>query len=63
MSRAEELKLLNKRRVGVALALISIGVAYVFASLAIDSGSLFEYVATIFFLVLAIKYFVRAVRR
>ncbi len=44
------------------MCLIFVGIAYGFASLAIDSGNLIEYALTIFFFVWAIKSAVRAVR-
>lgn len=58
----EEQKLLNKRGVRTLVALAFIGIAYGFASLAIDSGSLFEYALTIFFLAWAIKSIIYAIR-
>ena len=44
------------------LAVISLVVAYGFASLAIDSGSLWEYLATIIFLWYSVHHAIRAVR-
>jgi type VI protein secretion system component VasF len=44
------------------LAVISVVVAYGFASLAIDSGSLWEYLAAIIFLWYAVHHAIRAVR-
>lgn len=58
----EEQKLLNKRGVRTLVALAFIGIAYGFASLAIDSGSLFEYALTIFFLAWATKSATRSFR-
>ena len=45
------------------MALIFLSIAYGFASLAIDSGSLIEYVLAIIFLVWGIKSTVRVLRR
>jgi hypothetical protein len=44
------------------VALAFIGLAYGFASLAIDSGNLLEYLVTLVFLWWAVKHAVRAVR-
>ena len=43
------------------MAVIFVGISYGFASLAIDSGNLIEYVLTIFFFVWAIKSGLRAI--
>ena len=60
--RSDEQKLLNNWWVKALLAIIFAGLAYGFASLAIDSGSLIEYALTIFFFVWAIKSAISAVR-
>lgn len=44
------------------LAAVFLGLAYGFASLAIDSGSLWQYAVSIVFLVWAVKYIVRSTR-
>lgn len=62
MTRVQELRDLNKRWVRVVIALLFFGIAYGFASLAIDSGSLLEYVATIVFFVQAVMHSLRAIR-
>lgn len=59
MTKSQEIKLLNKRWVRVAMTLIFLGLAYGLASLAIDSGSLLEYALAIFFLAWAIASAVR----
>ncbi len=63
MVAGEEQRILNKRWVRAVMALLFLGIAYGFASLAIDSGSLFEYALTIFFFVWAIKTTVRTVHK
>lgn len=62
MAESQEEKLLNKRWVRAVIALLFLVVAYGFASLAIDSGSLLEYAATIIFFVQAIMHAVHAIR-
>jgi hypothetical protein len=59
---SQEQKLLSSSWTQAAMCLIFVGIAYGFASLAIDSGNLIEYALTIFFFVWAIKSAVRAVR-
>lgn len=61
MSKNDEQKLLNKRWGRGVMALIFLGIAYGFASLAIDSGSLLEYALAIFFFVWAIKSALRSI--
>ena len=63
MAKNDEQKILNKRWVRAVMALIFLSIAYGFASLAIDSGSLIEYVLAIIFLVWGIKSTVRVLRR
>ncbi|MBI2009317.1 hypothetical protein HYS84_02805 [Candidatus Saccharibacteria bacterium] len=63
MARKDEQRLLNKRWVRVTMALIFLGIAYGFASLAIDSGSLLEYALAIIFLVWGIKSTFRVLKR
>jgi hypothetical protein len=53
---------MRKWWVRFGLALIFLGLSYGFVSLAIDSGSLWQYAVAIIFLVLAIKYIVRGIR-
>lgn len=60
--KTEEQKLMSKWWVLLVLALIFLGIGYGFASLAIDSGSLWQYAIAIVFLVWAVKYIVRGVR-
>ncbi|MBI2592243.1 hypothetical protein HYW36_02080 [Candidatus Saccharibacteria bacterium] len=55
MIKNEEQKLLNRRWVRAVLAVLFLGIAYGFASLAIDSGSLIEYALAILFFIWAIK--------
>lgn len=55
MIKNKEWELMNKRWFKLSLALILMLIAYGFASLAIDSGSLLEYALSIFFLVWGIK--------
>ena len=62
MAKKDEQRLLNKRWVRAVMALIFLGIAYGFASLAIDSGSLLEYALAIFFFIWAIKCAIRAIR-
>jgi len=58
----DEQRLLNNWWARALLAVIFAGLAYGFASLAVDSGSLIEYALTIFFFVWAIKSAINAVR-
>jgi hypothetical protein len=46
----------------VLAGLVFLGIAYGFASLAIDSGNLLEYVITIVFIWWAVQHFTRAAR-
>lgn len=62
MTRLQELRDLNKRWVRGVVALLFLGIAYGFASLAIDSGSLLEYAATLIFLGYGIASGTRAIR-
>lgn len=62
VKRTEEQKLMRKWWVLVLLAAVFGGLSYGFVSLAIDSGSLWEYAVSIIFLVWAVKYTVRGVR-
>ncbi len=62
MTKNQEQKLLNKWQTQALLGLIFAGLAYSFASLAIDSGSLIEYGLTIFFIVWALKNAIRSIR-
>lgn len=55
-------KLINTWWAQILMALVFLAVAYGSASLAIDSGNLFEYALTLFFLVLTIKTTIRVVR-
>ena len=54
--------LMHKWWMRVLITLAFIGLAYGFASLAIDSGNLLEYAITIVFTWWAIHHFIRAVR-
>ena len=60
--QSEEQKMMRKWWVLVILAAIFLIIAYGFASLAIDSGSLWQYAVAIIFSVWAVKYIVRGVR-
>lgn len=53
--RKRELEILNNRGVRLLMVVVFVGLAYGFASLAIDSGSWLEYALTIIFLVWAVK--------
>lgn len=59
---SQEQKLLNNGWAQTLMSVIFAGIAYGFASLAIDSGSLIEYALAIFFFVWAIKSAINAVR-
>ena len=61
MAKKDEQRLLDGRWVRVVMSLIFISIAYGFASLAIDSGSLIEYALTIIFFIWAIKSTTRAI--
>jgi hypothetical protein len=60
--KSQEQILMHRWWVRALLALAFIGLAYGFASLAIDSGSLLEYVVTIAFVWWAVHHAIRAVR-
>lgn len=56
--QTEEQKLMHKWWVKVLLGLVFLGLSYGFVSLAINSGSLWQYAIGIIFLVWAARYFV-----
>jgi hypothetical protein len=60
--KSQEQVLMQEWWVRVIIALVSVGLAYGFASLAIDSGNLFEYAAAIGFLIYGVKNGLKAVR-
>lgn len=60
--RTQELVLMHKWWIRALIALAFLGLAYGFASLAIDSGSWLEYAAAVVFIWWAFKHAVRAVR-
>lgn len=60
--RSEEQKLMRKWWVLLLLAAAFLGLSYGFVSLAIDSGSLWQYAASIIFLIWGVKYIVRGAR-
>ena len=60
--KSQEQLMMHKWWVRALIGLAFIGIAYGFASLAIDSGNLLEYVITIAFAWWAIHHFIRAVR-
>lgn len=60
--RSEEQELIRKWWVLLLLALFFWGLSYGFASLAIDSGSLWQYGVAIVFLVWGAKYIVHSAR-
>lgn len=60
--RSEEQKLMRHWWVLALLAAVFLGLSYGFASLAIDSGSLWQYTLSIVFLVWAVKYVVHGAR-
>lgn len=55
---SEEQKLMRKWWVLGVIALIFIGLSYGFISLALDSGSLWQYAVGLAFLVWAVKYLI-----
>lgn len=58
----EEQKLMRQWWVLLILAAIFLGISYGFVSLAIDSGSLWQYAVGIIFLIWAVKYVVRSAK-
>lgn len=60
--KSQELILMNKWWIRGLITLAFLGLAYGFASLAIDSGNLLEYVITIAFVWWAVHHGIRAVR-
>lgn len=60
--RSNEQVLMHQWWVRAAIALAFIGLAYAFASMAIDSGNLLEYLITLVLLWWAIRHAIRAVR-
>lgn len=60
--KSQQQILMRKWWVRALVALAFIGIAYGFASLAINSGSLLEYLITIIFVWWAVHHFIRAVR-
>jgi hypothetical protein len=60
--KSQEQILMHKWWVRALVALAFVGLAYGFASLAIDSGSLLEYVITIAFFWWAVHHMIYAVR-
>lgn len=61
--RSEEQRLMHEWWMLALLALVFLGLSYGFVSLAIDSGSLWQYGVGIIFLIWAVKYVVRIIRR
>jgi uncharacterized membrane protein len=63
MKMVDKLEEFHKTRQGhLVFGLIELGVAYLFASLAIDTGSLWQYAVTILLFIGAIQNFVRIFR-
>ncbi|MBX4191059.1 hypothetical protein KW794_03140 [Candidatus Saccharibacteria bacterium] len=60
--KSQEIILMHKWWVRALIAVAFLGLAYGFASLAIDSGSLLEYAVTIAFLWWAVHHALRAAR-
>ncbi|MBI2285580.1 hypothetical protein HYU82_02045 [Candidatus Saccharibacteria bacterium] len=60
--RTEEQRLMRKWWMLLALAIAFLGLSYGFVSLAIDSGSLWQYAVGIIFLVWAVRYIVRTAK-
>lgn len=60
--RNEEQKLMGKWWMLLILAAVFLVISYGFASLAIDSGSIWQYAVAIIFLVWAAKYVIRSIR-
>jgi uncharacterized ion transporter superfamily protein YfcC len=58
----EEQKLMRQWWVLLILAAVFLGLAYGFASVAIDSGSLWQYGLAVIFLTWAIKYIAKGIR-
>lgn len=60
--QGSEQRLMRKQWALALVAVIFFALSYGFISLAIDSGSLWQYAIGIVFLILAIKYLVRGAR-
>ena len=60
--RTEEQRLMRKWWMLLALAIAFLGLSYGFVSLAIDSGSLWQYAVGIIFLIWAVKYIIQGTR-
>ncbi|MEX1059153.1 MAG: hypothetical protein WEC17_01850 [Candidatus Saccharimonadales bacterium] len=60
--RSEEQKLMRQWWMLALLALAFLGLSYGFVSLAIDSGSLWQYAVGIIFLIWAVKYIIRSAK-
>ena len=60
--QTEEQKLIHKWWMRLIIGVVFIGIAYGFASLAIDSGSLWQYALAIIFLVWGVKHLLRGLR-
>ena len=60
--RTEEQRLMRKWWMLLALAIAFLGLSYGFVSLAIDSGSLWQYAVGIIFLIWAVKYIIHGTR-
>jgi hypothetical protein len=60
--KSQELVLMHKWWVRALIALAFAGIAYGFASIAIDSGNLLEYAITLVFVWWAVHHAIRAVR-
>ncbi len=52
----------ERRDVRLLKGLLDLLIAYIFGSLAIDSGSYWHYLAAIIFAVIGIRYFILAIR-
>lgn len=61
-SRSKQQKMMDRWWVRVIIGVVFIGIAYGFASLAIDSAKLLEYAAAIVFLWYGVRHIIRAVR-
>lgn len=60
--KSQEIALMHKWWVRALIALAFAGIAYGFASIAIDSGNLLEYAITLVFVWWAVHHAIRAVR-